>query len=124
RAVDDRLAPTADANSGWQRDRAVGRGKPGDAAAAAGDLAAARDHHQAALDIAERLAAADPANTGWQRDLSVSRNKLGDAAAAARGPAAARDHPHAALDIAARAAPPDPPHTPEQLGRPPDPDNR
>jgi hypothetical protein len=32
------------------------------AAVAAGDLAAARDHYQASLDIAARLAAAGPAN--------------------------------------------------------------
>jgi hypothetical protein len=50
----------------------------GDAARAAGDLAAARDRYQAGLGIAARLAAADPANTGWQRDLSAVRQKIAD----------------------------------------------
>ena len=80
-------------------------------AADAGDLTAARDHYQAALDIAERLAAADPANTGWQRDLSVSRNKLGDVAADAGDLTAARDHYQAALDIRVTLAAADPANT-------------
>jgi len=50
----------------------------GDVAVAAGDLAAARDHYQAGLDIAVKLAAADPANTGWQRDLSAMRQRIAD----------------------------------------------
>jgi hypothetical protein len=54
-------------------------------AAAAGDLAAARDHYQAALDIAARLAAADPANTEWQRDLSFVRQRIADLEASASG---------------------------------------
>ena len=87
-----RLAAADPANTGWQRDLSVSHNKLGDIAAAAGDLAAARDHYQASLDIAARLAAADPANTEWQRDLSVSHNKLGDIAAAAGDLAAARDH--------------------------------
>ena len=98
--IADRLAAADPANTGWQRDLSVSHDKLGDVAAAAGDLAAARDPYQAALDIADRLAAADPANTGWQRDLSVSHNKLGDVAAAAGDLAAARDHYQAALDIA------------------------
>ena len=87
-----RLAAADPGNTEWQRDLSVSRNKLGDVAVAAGDLAAARDHYQAALDIADRLAAADPGNTEWQRDLSVSRNKLGDVAIAAGDLAAARDH--------------------------------
>jgi hypothetical protein len=49
-----------------------------DAAAAAGDLAAARAAYQAGLNIFVRLAAADPANTGWQRDLEGIRLKISD----------------------------------------------
>ena len=64
------------ANTGWQRDLSISHDKLGDVASAAGDLAAARDHYQASLDIRVRLAAADPANTGWQRDLSISRQKI------------------------------------------------
>ena len=45
---------------------------------AAGDLTAARDRHQASLDIATRLAAADPANTQWQRDLLYVRQRIAD----------------------------------------------
>ena len=47
-------------------------------AGAAGHLAAARDHYQAALEIRVRLADADPANTEWQHDLSVCHNRIGD----------------------------------------------
>ena len=53
-----------------------------DVALAAGDLATARTHHQASLDIAERLAAADPTNAEWQRDLSRIRQKITDLGAA------------------------------------------
>ena len=77
-------------------------------AAAAGDLAAARDHYQAALDIRTKLAAADPANTEWQRDLSISHDRLGNMAAAAGDLAAARDHYQAALDIRTKLAAADP----------------
>jgi len=74
----------------------------------AGDLAAARDHYQAGLDIRERLAAADPTNAGWQRDLSVSHERLGDVAVDAGDLAVARDHYQVSLDIRERLAAADP----------------
>jgi hypothetical protein len=77
----------------------------------AGDLATARDHYQASLDIAERLAAADSANSGWQRDLSVSHERLGDVAVDAGDLATARDHYQASLDIRERLAAANPANT-------------
>jgi hypothetical protein len=74
--IAERLAAADPANTQWQRDLSVSRNNLGDAAVAAGDLAAARTHYQASLDIAERLAAADPANTQWQRDLQLVREQI------------------------------------------------
>ena len=54
------------------------RDRLGDVATAAGDLTAARDHYQAALDTAARLAAVDPANARWQRDLADVRQRIAD----------------------------------------------
>jgi hypothetical protein len=68
------------ANTQWQRDLSVIRNKLGDVAVAAGDLAAARVHYQAGLEIAARLAAADPANIQWQRDLSYIRQRIAELA--------------------------------------------
>jgi hypothetical protein len=45
---------------------------------AAGDLATARTHYQASLDIRERLATANPTNTGWQRELQLVRQQIDD----------------------------------------------
>jgi hypothetical protein len=58
------------------RDLSFAHDEGGDAAAAAGDLAAARVHYQAAIDIVQRLADAEPDNPGWRRDLDFSRMRL------------------------------------------------
>ena len=99
------------ANTQWQRNLSISRIKLGNVAEAAGDLATARDHYQASLDIAVRLAAADPANTEWQRNLSISRNFLGNVAIRAGDLTTARDHYQAYLDIAVRLAAADPANT-------------
>lgn len=62
------LAVADPGNSQWQRDLSISRNKLGNVAVASGDLAAAWEHFQAALEIAQRLAAADPTNSEWQRD--------------------------------------------------------
>src|SRR5450432_3211688 len=61
---------TDPASSERQRDLSVSHERLGNAAMAAGDLAAARDRYQASL-AAARLAATDPADHPSQRQLSV-----------------------------------------------------
>lgn len=61
------------------RDYSIGLVRPGDIRTAQGNLAAALDAYQAALDIRDALAKADPDNTEWQRDLIVSQVQLAEA---------------------------------------------
>jgi hypothetical protein len=80
----------------------------GNVAVAMDDIATAREHYQAGLNITERLAAADPANAQYQRDLSISHEKLGDVAVAMDDIATAREHFQAGLDMRQRLAAADP----------------
>jgi len=68
----------------------------GNTAAAAGDLAAARTHYQAAFSI-RRPRADDPGNIEWPHDGSVDHYRLGDAATAEGDLATARTHYQAAF---------------------------
>lgn len=73
-----------------QHDLSVAWEKLGVLAVAVGDLAEARQAHEAARTIRHALTTAEPANPAWQRALAASLVKLGDLAAAQGDPSAAQ----------------------------------
>jgi hypothetical protein len=85
-------------NTGWQRDLSVSHDRLGDVAVAAGDLAAANEHFEIDLRIAETLAAKGPDNAQWTRDVEISRNRLIDLRKGRHGVEAATADPSSAAD--------------------------
>ena len=72
------LAAADPTNIGWQRDLSVSHERLEATATAAGDLATARDHYQASLDIWVKLTATDPTNAQWRDDLAYVQQRIAE----------------------------------------------